>query len=321
MDAIDIRIVRELGFQPFASWPHPPDQMRPAALAKLLGLGVDAVKERLRRLHREGIIRGYEIYPNFRHFASAVTSYRFRLANEAQRARAVQDAERVDGVCGVIGFMGSDLCVDVCHSTPQELDRRLSLLSSLMGDNPPDGFFDYAMPAVVRPLSPLDWRIIQALRGNAQRSLDEVAEDIGVTGRTVKRRYERMVQEGAFDVVANFDPGALRNYVLVLLLLTLRGPVAPGERAAVLGSFDGRWFHAWTPPGSASASLFVAVLAPSFGDVEALRREAQSLSGVERAECLVPVHLHANMGWIDEAIRHRAGPDPDARAKIPLTTP
>ncbi len=319
MDALDVGIVRELGIMPFAVWPHAPEGLRPSALAKRFGVSIDAVKDRIRRLESEGVLKGSEIYPNFRHFGLDVTSYRFRLPDEGKRARATRDAETVDGVFSVTAFMGSDVCVDICHTDPTELQRRMSLLSRLMDDAAPRSFFGYALPPVARALSPLDWRIIQALRGHARRSLDEVAEAVGVSARTVKRRFDRMAKEGAFDIVAVFDPGALRGYTFFLLMASLRAPAGEREVRAVLSAFADRWFVSWTPPGVSEASLYIALLAPSVGEVEALRREAETISCVTRAECLIPVDLRTNGVWIDRmiaeraAIRTRAAPPPVVR--------
>jgi len=323
MDALDVRIVRQLGIQPFAMWPHHPDELKPSALAKRLDVSVDAVKDRLRRMEREGVLHGYEIYPNFRHADFEVSSYHFRLTDEGKRARAAQDAEKVDGVLGITGFLGTDVCVDICYQSPQELQRRMSLLSRLMADAPPNTFFDYPLPPVHRDLSPLDWRILQALRGNARRSLEEVAEAIGVSARTVKRRFERMAKEGAFDVVAKFDPGALRGYTFFLLMVSLRRGSNERELKAILNTFADRWFFSWTPPGAANANLYVTMLSPSFGDVESLRREAETIAGVARAECLVPVEMRMNAAWIDRLIAERASerrPEP-APAPVPETVP
>lgn len=306
MDALDVRIVRELGIMPFSVWPHPPTALKPRAIAERLHVSVDAVKDRLRGLERDGVIRGYEIYPNFRHFGLQLASYRFRLTDEAKRVRATQDAENADGVFLITGFLGSDVCIDICHRSPQELQRRMSLLSRLMGDATPTAFYEYALPPVPRELSPLDWRILQAMRGDPRRSLDELADDIGVSGRTVKRRYERMAQEGAFDIVANFDPGALQGYTLFLLMLSLRPGATERESRSALNAFGDRWFYSWSPPGLPNSSIYAAMLGASMGEIEAVRREAETISVVARAETLVPVDLRSNARWIDEAIAERA---------------
>ena len=53
----------------------------------------------------------------------------------------------------------------------------------------------------------LDWRIIHALRGRATRPLADVAAELGVSVRTVSRRYERMWADGMIDTVARLNTG------------------------------------------------------------------------------------------------------------------
>jgi DNA-binding Lrp family transcriptional regulator len=304
VDATDVRLVRELGLQPFLNWPRHPDDLKPASLAKRLGLGVDAVKERLRRLEREGILQGFEIFPNFRHFGLQVSSVRFRLADEGARARAMTEVQAVDGVQAVTGFLGTELCVDLCHRNPTEMTRRAGVLSRLMGDATYLGACDYPLPPVDHELSPFDWRILQALRGQPRRRLEDVAESLGVSARTVKRRFERMAKAGDFDIVANVDPGALRNSIMAFLLVHLRPDATKAEGEAVVASLPERWFHVWMP--GHKPDFFAAVVAASMGELEELRRQTESLPGVVMVESRIPVDMHTDMRWIDEWIRERA---------------
>lgn len=305
VDDVDVGTLRSLGLQGFQTWPHGPNDLKPSVIAKRLGMSVDAVRDRIARMEKSGIIAGYELTPNLRLFGHEVTSFHFRLAEGTRRGRTLKEAEAVDGVCSVTGFLSHDVCIDIAHRTPEELERRVQVLGRLLGDASPYSWYEFRLPRMRRELSHIDWRILQAMRGRGRRSLDEVAAELRVSAKTVKRRYDQMAKDGAFDVTANVDPGAFSGQILFLLFLHLRRGATDREVQALLGTYADRWFFSGTPPGGAQRSVYVALLTRSMRDADALAREAESIPGVDRAEALLPVHLVPTVAWIDEAIAER----------------
>lgn len=306
MDAIDLGILRALGFQGFLNWPHGPEDLKPSRIGKRLGLGVDAVRERIARLEASGVIAGYEYTPNLRILAHDVTSYHFRLSDQARRSAALAEAAKVDGVTNVLGFLSHDACIDIAHTSQEQLARRVQVVARLLGDASPYAWYEFPLPPVRRSLTPLDWRILHALRREGRAPFEELASKVGVTAKTFKRRHDEMAKEGVFDATAILNPGAVSGQVLFLLFLQLRPGVSEREVQSILQSYQERWFFSGSPPGAPQRSLYFALLARSMSDVDSLAREAESISGVVRAEPLIPVHMESNLEWVDEEIGRRA---------------
>lgn len=59
-----------------------------------------------------------------------------------------------------------------------------------------------------RELSPLDLRIIAALKDDARMSITDIACVVGVSARTVRRHLEDMLSEGSLDLRVPWDPSA-----------------------------------------------------------------------------------------------------------------
>lgn len=302
-------ILRCLGFQGFLNWPHGPADLKPSRISKRLGLSVDAVRERIARLEASGVIAGYEYTPNLRVIAHDVTSYHFRLPDNARRNAALTEASKVDGVTNVLGFLSHDACIDIAHSSPDQLSRRVQVVARLMGDASPYAWYEFPLPPVDRNLSALDWRILHQLRRKGRAPFEELAESVGVTAKTFKRRHDVMAKAGVFDVTAILNPGAVAGQVLFLLFLQLRPGVSEREVQSILQAYHQRWFFSGSPPGAPQRSLYFALLARSMSDVDSLAREAESISGVVRAEPLIPVHMESTLNWVDEEIERRANPE------------
>jgi Lrp/AsnC family leucine-responsive transcriptional regulator len=57
-----------------------------------------------------------------------------------------------------------------------------------------------------KPLTLLDYRIIAALHDDARKPLNEVADDLDVSVKTVRRHFDTMVEQGSIELSTNWMP-------------------------------------------------------------------------------------------------------------------
>lgn len=309
MDGLDLRIVRALGVQAWGETRGPADAARPAVMARRFRVRPELVRERIARMEAAGVIAGYEVYPNFRHLGLQATTLHYRLPEDAPKARALDEAAAFDGVFGVYGYLGDAVCVDVCHRSVADRTRRVDVLAKLMGQARPLVLWERVLPPVDRVLDELDWRIIQALRGDAHRPLDQVAQALDTSVRTTRRRYARLADEGSIDVIANFDPTRLEGHVMVEFHVRFARPSAAVHRA-VLKTLDENWFTAWTPPDAGVGGLVAGLVGRSIGHFEELRDTVEQNEHVSAVHVLVPSRTVYDGTWIDEAIAEKVAATP-----------
>jgi len=305
MDSLDLRIVREMGFRPYGSRPQNPEAFKPSYLAKRTGVEPETVKARLARMEASGFIRFYQVYPNFRHFGLQGSAYLFRVPDDDRKAEAIQKVEPIDGLVEIHNFLGPEMCVDLSHRGPDDLSRKLRLLAEFTGDAAPTRFYERQMPSVGRALTPLDWRILKALRYKGRRPLAEVADEVGVSPRTVRRRYDRMAAEGSFFIVPAIDPGKAPGILLYELLFYLSPDATESVPGQVLRMLDERYVYHYVPSSKALGNFDVLLYAESAGEIEEVRQKVRSLSGVAKVTALVFRAWREYTEWIDAAIEER----------------
>lgn len=305
MDEIDLQIIRRMGIAPFLTWPHPPASLRPSELGRSLKVSTDTVKRRLAALSAGKVFHGTQVFPNPRLFGLRAGSFHFAM-NGARRARVKPEViTKIEGVLGVFDMVGGDRCVDLAYQDETSLDAIRGELSRLHGVESRH-FVDYPLPQPATTLTPLDWRILQALRSSPGTGLDAAAAAIGVSLRTVKRRFDRMAKGGALDVIGLFDLGAVEGHLMVELLFHLKPGAGRDEVPKILNAFRSRWVGQWSPPDRSLGSLTLVVVARSARELEDLRREGESLSVVERCDALVLEGAREAWGWLDAEIARRA---------------
>lgn len=304
VDAPDLRILRAMGLLPFER-PREAQDLRPSAWARRARVSPKVLRERVARLREDGILAGFEAYPNLNHLGLRWTTFHFRLPRAARKRDVIADVEAVDGVVAVMNFIGADLCVDVLYADGAELARRLKVLRSLTGAAWSE-WYDNRMPAARRPLEPLDWRILAALRGRADRPAREVAAELRVSEKTVKRRFGAMLARGDADVVPTLDLGRISRTIPFALLYQIPAAQVPRASRAILAEHEERYLWAWRPPAAELASFVVVLCASRTQEIERLREEAEERSGATLVEAIVPCGGVEAPGWLSAAVARAA---------------
>jgi DNA-binding Lrp family transcriptional regulator len=197
------------------------------------------------------------------------------------------------------------MCVDMSHRGPEDLSRKLRLLAEFTGDTAPERIYERHMPSVERTLTRLDWRILKALRYKGRRPLAEVADEVGVSLRTIRRRFDRMATEGSFFVVPAIDPGKAPGMLLYELLFHLNPDAPESVPGQVLRLLDDRYLYHYVPSSKALGNFDILLYAESSGETEEVRQKVRSLPGVAKVTALVFRAWREYTGWIDGAIEER----------------
>lgn len=290
-----------MGMRPFETWPRDSNRFRSGHLALQAGVSPETVKARLARMGEEGLLAGYEVYPNVRHLGLGQTTFHLQVSDHV-KASAMEDLSPVDGLVGIFDFLGSDICVDICYRDESDLSRKLRLVSKLTQQSEVARFYDRVLPPVKRPLDTIDWRIIKALRGHARRPLDEVAQDVGVSTRTVRRHHNRMEEEGAFDVVAVVNLGLIPDLSVFNLVFYLHEPQDKSVMAAIRRTFDDSFLYAWQPPSQRFGSYHASLFARNNAEMEELRRTGAAIPGVDRCDVMIPCGAQYHDSWLEDSI-------------------
>lgn len=310
VDALDIGILRELGVQPYGRSPRGSESLSPRRLAKTLGVTAETVRERVARMERERVIAGYALMPNVRHLGLSVHQYFLRGGPEASAEELVAKLDGFDGLLGVYTFLGGTSAVAFAHRGASDRERKLRLLRSLASPTEIVDFSEAEFPAPKRELSPLDWRLLRALRSDARRPLVEVAKDVGVSSRTVKRRYERMMSDGDFFVFPIVDPSRVPGLILFELVFEFAPNTPPAIATKVRKVLEDRLVCTDGTAGTPGACFGAGLYALGVGEVEDLRRRAAALAGVSKVETLVFASSVEEFDWLDEEIERRAAATP-----------
>ncbi len=295
-----------MGVRPYERTPKPLDALQPARIARVTGFSVNTVKDRIARMTELGVIAGYQAVPNLRHLGVQGEAYHLRFASDAAKDKAMPRILAVNGLLELHDFLGQGACADFAFKDDVELQRTLAALSAGSQEGPPRHFYSREMPELKRALTPLDWRVLQALRANPRGTPADLAPVVGVSARTVKRHLVRMAKEGSVFLVPAIDPSKADGLFLFELLVYLREGTGPRPMAALKAAFNAEHVYAYAPASADLGNFDLLLFARTSAEVEALRRRAERIDGVARAEAWLFRAFLGFPAWMDAAIEKAA---------------
>jgi DNA-binding Lrp family transcriptional regulator len=83
-------------------------------------------------------------------------------------------------------------------------------------------------------LTPLDLRIIRAMHNDARKSTVDIADELGVSARTVRSHLDRMIENGLIELSTEVDPTYSEDTSSILRMFLREGTDKKRFQAAIL---------------------------------------------------------------------------------------
>ena len=314
MDQLDFKIFKSIGFRPFGPDAGDLSRLNPWVIAKKVGADGSTVKLRLKNMSKSGFIKYFQIYPNYRLLGINDSAYSFQLDDVLEKKEILEKCSLVDGVTEIHNFIGRIICVDFTYQDSRDERRRLDLFRNLTHCDSPQKFYDRVMPEVNIKLTSIDWQIIKALRYDAFKPLSKVAKELGLTAKTVRKRFDRMAQNNAVIIVPLINPAEIPDTVTHAMLLF----PSPSEREEVMRRameiFGSSCFMVFT---SSQGNSMLCLAARTLAETEENLIRARKIQGMIDVKLLILREITEYTQWMDSAIDRKITEMTKAEPSIP----
>jgi DNA-binding Lrp family transcriptional regulator len=279
-------------------------------VADAVGLSEAGVRGRLRSLRERGYLRGSEVWLNPGLFDAAVDSLEVPVDDSSAARQLLKDLALVEGVIFARDILDEEdrkVRVHFVHSGPGAEARRVSLIRRLAGRKGFRGPQPYYVPPLHRRLSPLDWRIVRALRDAPDAPLAEVAANVHITLKTLGRRLRSLLDEHA--IWWTHDRETLEA-PLAMVSAKLRPPTKAGDLAGTLGPGLPPWMPVpadgfGLPPEDGASYEVGLMLTVSPAEVERAIQAMLDRPSVLSVRRTFTLGFGIYPDWFDEQIRRQ----------------
>lgn len=307
VDELDMRILREVltGRNDYFRG----DRQALDDIARILGIHRTTVWERVSRMETNGFLLPLtlEVEPGAVGLVAAIAALDVPVERRTAQTRA--GIFELEGVWGILTYLdawvllvhgGDDAVIDA------QIREACKISGATVMEIEGNTRRDYPDVEPV-DITPLDVRIIATLMQDARASFRAVADEIGVTARTVERHYARLQEEGVVMMVPTGGAGASG---LTMADLRIELPDVPEQRRAGIAALEEAapkwWFRSLRPHGL----IHIGIYSTSASELDEVATRARAIPGARRVGLRVwtgQFHNPAYAAWLVGHLEARAG--------------
>ncbi len=181
MDSLDVKILKLLWID---------GRMPIYKIAQKIGISGAAVDKRLNSMRKRGELLGFTVLLNpDKILNSAVVAIKARK----KRGHIFESVSKIKGLMHFIGCLGGRYYGEFWYSDEIELEEKLMLFKEFTGAYSIEVYRHRKKDNV--KLDNIDWRILLAMKQDARVSFSTLSKMIGLSAKTVSRRWERITSQ------------------------------------------------------------------------------------------------------------------------------
>ena len=129
-----------------------------------------------------------------------------------------------------------------------------------------------------RTLYALDYQIIRALKDDSRKPISEVADELGISAKTARRRLNRLIQNGLIELSIEWYPDASHD-ILTLVQLQLAPDVDPVSAFKRLQKYSPHILFYWQFVNIPNLATY-AVWTSTMKELQTIRASLEKEEGV-----------------------------------------
>jgi DNA-binding Lrp family transcriptional regulator len=197
-------------------------------MARALGVSAGTIRNRVRGMTDTGFLQGMMSYVNPNALGLSAAAYTIEVAPTLSKETVIRRLSRVEGVIFFENFRGNLLGIGLLGEAQHDLDRSRARIDRIARSTPVL-LTRVPFPPCTGRLTSQDWETVRSLMKGDRRGYSELARELKVSIRTVKRRIARLVGIGAMFTFPRMDYRRISGGVTAELLVTYRDPVSKVE--------------------------------------------------------------------------------------------
>lgn len=219
MDELDLKVL--FAFFGSRTWHYAGIDPRLSVrdLADRVDAAPSTVWARLKEWEETGLLRGYGVLPHPGLFASKFVAYNLRVEDPAKKADVLQAGRAADGLVMTVEHAREWVSLTTYDPSEAAMRRRRDLFGALPHvAECEEPHVMTGFPRLDRDPAAVELRILEGFLRSDDASVDAVADRVGLTPKTVRKWYERMLDDHLLWVQPNLDLSVIDGVVANLMV-------------------------------------------------------------------------------------------------------
>jgi DNA-binding Lrp family transcriptional regulator len=214
MDDLDLFIIRKLLEN---------SRLTYRKLADMTDMSISGIHKRIRSLEDDGIINAYIARPSI-----IALKYLWVAIFGTSHAKSMDVVSKELGQHENISMVsitgGKFLYIKAYLRDISELQEYSSYVSKVAHISEPSiGIVDVPYITTPEPLTSIDYKILKTLNRDARKPISDIADDIGISAKTVSKRLNRMIEHKLVSFTIQWTPMYENTYFTLFYLFLNEG--------------------------------------------------------------------------------------------------
>jgi DNA-binding Lrp family transcriptional regulator len=284
MDEIDLTIIKKL----FGN-----SRLTYRELANMVELGVSAIHKRIRKLEDDGVINAYTARPSI----SALKSIWIMIFGTS-KAKSLELVSKELGQHENVEFIaiagGKFLYISAFIRNISELQDYSSYASKVSQiDNPTIGIINIPYVTIPESLATIDYKILRILNRDARKSITNIADDVGLSAKTVRKRLDHMIENNLAEFSIEYTPLYDNSFITVFHISLKEGTDISSTTTYLENKYDQNIAHCYSYSNIPNF-MTITSWTKTAQESQMLQKELQS----EGFKDVVP-HIFLSLSWYD----------------------
>jgi len=304
LDDLDISILKMLTTN---------SRMSDHSMAKMLQVTTNTVKNRIRKLMKEGVLQGFETHLSATFFNATHCWLSAQLYGNEPEGKIVEELGEIDKVSFIMPTTEKLMLIAMDFFNSTDLDNTIQQISGRKGITEIQTYI-YSSQHLHKKIdiSPLDWKIIKSIRFNSRKSPSEIARECGISTRTVNRRLRRLYNGGVVHHIITFDPMASKGTIVYGIFVEYDVRVPRDRIVKSIASSVKNLFNHFVMVNS--PTILMIFFGKRFSDIHDNENAIKAGEGVRSIKTYFCTKVYHFKDWRDKLIEKNT--EPHAREKV-----
>ncbi|MFX1380234.1 MAG: winged helix-turn-helix transcriptional regulator [Promethearchaeota archaeon] len=292
MDDKDIEILKLLLFD---------GRMTYESIAKKVKLTPYLVKKRINNLVDLGVIMKFTTNLNFLMFQKSVCYTLVDVKQGVDQQELIERIGKLDEVTGGAISLQNKMQIIHTYSDDYQFKKNLEKLMQFEEIENTENFILLIPPSLnfkSERLTKIDWKIINSIKDNCRKTDVEIATELEISSKTVKRRLNYLRENNIIIFMIDLDTSAA-DFLSYLLIVKFQ-KIATESLNKVMKTVKD-YFYMWRVANQ-EAFIFT-VFIDKLREIDEQVKEIENIQYVKEVIGFVPTKMFYFESWIDDLIK------------------
>ncbi len=192
-------------------------------LAEIIDMSITTIHKRMKSLVDGGIINAFTARPSIIALKSLVVVI-FGTSKAKSLEAVSQELGQHESIMGIGIAGGKFLSIAAYLRNISELQEFSSYVSNTgQISEPIIGIVNVPYMTTPEPLTTIDYKILKSLNRDARKTIIDIAEDVGVSAKTIRKRLGRMIENNLAEFSIEWTPLYKNCFITIFHLFLNEG--------------------------------------------------------------------------------------------------